>query len=84
MLDEFKRLKDEYPDRILIASIMEVIFLRIASLRVKDYSSSAARDMSPRGIGAAARAGCTDMGHSHLLLRVHQHGTGEGPKACLP
>ena len=24
MLDEFKRLKDEYPDRILIASIMEV------------------------------------------------------------
>lgn len=24
MLDEFKRLKDEFPDRILIASIMEV------------------------------------------------------------
>jgi dihydropyrimidine dehydrogenase (NADP+) len=23
MLDELKRLKDEYPDRILIASIME-------------------------------------------------------------
>jgi hypothetical protein len=27
MLDEFKRLKDEYPDRILIASIMEVRML---------------------------------------------------------
>jgi dihydropyrimidine dehydrogenase (NADP+) len=35
MLDELKRLKDEYPDRILIASIMEE-YNRWAQL-IQDY-----------------------------------------------
>ena len=53
MLDEFKRLKDEYPDRILIASIMEV---RVQSLSADEHHrcSGAAARLSPRNVSAAA------------------------------
>jgi hypothetical protein len=56
MLSEMKRLKEEYPDRVLIASIME------------EYNRGAWEEIIGRCVGAAGRSNTAHTEHCCLCF----------------